>query len=36
LAHLGLSSAECRLPIAPCDERVKSEILAAMAESGAD
>lgn len=36
LAHLGLSSAECRLPIAPCDERVKSEILAAMAEAGAD
>jgi 4-hydroxy-tetrahydrodipicolinate synthase len=32
LAHLGLCSEEARLPIAPCAEAVKAEILAAMAE----
>ena len=33
LAHLGLCSDESRLPIAPCAEAVKAEILAAMAEA---
>jgi len=36
LAHLGLASDRCRLPIAPCAEAVKGEILAAMAEVGTD
>jgi len=35
LAHLGLCSEESRLPIAPCADAVKGEILAAMAEAGA-
>jgi len=35
LAHLGLCSDEIRLPIAPCADGVKAEILAAMAEAGA-
>jgi 4-hydroxy-tetrahydrodipicolinate synthase len=35
LAHLGLCSAESRLPIAPCAEEVKAEILAALAEAEA-
>ncbi|HXV00252.1 MAG TPA: 4-hydroxy-tetrahydrodipicolinate synthase [Caulobacteraceae bacterium] len=35
LAHLGLIAGEARLPIAPCAEAVKDEILAAMAEAGA-
>jgi 4-hydroxy-tetrahydrodipicolinate synthase len=34
LAHLGLIAEEARLPIAPCAEAVKAEILAAMAEAG--
>ncbi|HEY2178254.1 MAG TPA: 4-hydroxy-tetrahydrodipicolinate synthase [Caulobacteraceae bacterium] len=34
LAHLGLIADETRLPIAPCAEAVKAEILAAMAEAG--
>jgi 4-hydroxy-tetrahydrodipicolinate synthase len=34
LAHLGLIAEESRLPIAPCAEAVKEEILAAMAEAG--
>jgi len=34
LAHLGLCSDDIRLPIAPCAEAVKAEILAAMAEAG--
>jgi 4-hydroxy-tetrahydrodipicolinate synthase len=33
LAHLGLCSDEGRLPIAPCAEEVKAEILAALAEA---
>ena len=35
LAHLGLCSEEARLPIAPCADSVKPEVLAAMAEAGA-
>jgi 4-hydroxy-tetrahydrodipicolinate synthase len=35
LHHLGLCSAETRLPIAPCAETVKAEILAALAEADA-
>jgi 4-hydroxy-tetrahydrodipicolinate synthase len=34
LAHLGLCSGETRLPISPCAEGVKAEIIAAMAECG--
>ena len=34
LAHLGLIAEEARLPIAPCAEAAKAEILAAMAEAG--
>jgi 4-hydroxy-tetrahydrodipicolinate synthase len=34
LAHLGLCSEEARLPIAPCSEAVKPQILAAMREAG--
>jgi 4-hydroxy-tetrahydrodipicolinate synthase len=34
LAHLGLCSDETRLPIAPCADAVKPDILAAMAEAG--
>ena len=34
LAHLGLCSAETRLPIAPCAEEVKPAILAALREAG--
>ena len=34
LAHLGMIRDECRLPIAPCDDAVKPQILAAMAEAG--
>jgi 4-hydroxy-tetrahydrodipicolinate synthase len=33
LAHLGLCTDESRLPVAPCAEAVKPEILAAMAEA---
>jgi 4-hydroxy-tetrahydrodipicolinate synthase len=33
LAHLGLCADEARLPIAPCADSVKSEILAAMVEA---
>jgi 4-hydroxy-tetrahydrodipicolinate synthase len=35
LAHLGLCSAESRLPIAPCADHAKVEILAALAEAEA-
>jgi 4-hydroxy-tetrahydrodipicolinate synthase len=35
LAHLGLCAEDTRLPIAPCAEAVRSEILAALAEAGA-
>jgi 4-hydroxy-tetrahydrodipicolinate synthase len=35
LAQMGLCAEECRLPIAPCADGVKPEILAAMAEAGA-
>jgi len=35
LEHLGLCSAESRLPIAPCAEEAKVEILAALAEAEA-
>jgi 4-hydroxy-tetrahydrodipicolinate synthase len=35
LAHLGLCSDECRLPIAPCAEAVKPAILEAMRTAGA-
>jgi len=34
LAHLGLCSEETRLPITPCTDAVKPQILAAMAEAG--
>ena len=34
LAHLGLCADEVRLPIAPCSDAVKPEILEAMAEAG--
>jgi 4-hydroxy-tetrahydrodipicolinate synthase len=34
LAHLGLCADEARLPIAPCADAVKGDILAAMAEAG--
>ncbi len=34
LAHLGLCDEAARLPIAPCSDAVKPEILAAMAEAG--
>ena len=34
LSHLGLCSDEVRLPIAPCSDAVKPQILAAMAEAG--
>ncbi|MDB5456700.1 MAG: dihydrodipicolinate synthase [Caulobacter sp.] len=34
LAHLGLCEADVRLPIAPCAEAVKPEILEAMREAG--
>ena len=34
LAHLGLCAEDCRLPIAPCAEAVKTEILAAMSRAG--
>jgi 4-hydroxy-tetrahydrodipicolinate synthase len=34
LAHLGLCSDEARLPIAPCAEAVKPQVLAAMREAG--
>jgi 4-hydroxy-tetrahydrodipicolinate synthase len=34
LAHLGLCSEDLRLPMAPCSEAVKPQILAAMAEAG--
>jgi 4-hydroxy-tetrahydrodipicolinate synthase len=34
LAHLGLCAEDARLPIAPCAEAFKAEILAAMAEAG--
>jgi 4-hydroxy-tetrahydrodipicolinate synthase len=35
LAHLGLCREEARLPIAPCADAVKPDILAAMREAGA-
>jgi 4-hydroxy-tetrahydrodipicolinate synthase len=34
LAHLGLCAPDCRLPIAPCAEGVKKDILSAMATAG--
>jgi 4-hydroxy-tetrahydrodipicolinate synthase len=34
LAHLGLCSEDLRLPMAPCTDAVKPQILAAMAEAG--
>jgi 4-hydroxy-tetrahydrodipicolinate synthase len=34
LAHLGLCAPDCRLPIAPCAEGVKKDILNAMATAG--
>lgn len=34
LAHLGLCGEEARLPIAPCSEAVKPQVLAAMREAG--
>jgi 4-hydroxy-tetrahydrodipicolinate synthase len=34
LAHLGLCAEDARLPIAPCADAVKPDILAAMAEAG--
>ncbi len=34
LAHLGLCAPDCRLPIAPCAEGVKKDILGAMATAG--
>ncbi len=34
LAHLGLVTEECRLPITPCADGVKDAILAAMAKAG--
>ena len=34
LSHLGLCSDRCRLPIAPCAEAVKAEIVAALEEVG--
>jgi 4-hydroxy-tetrahydrodipicolinate synthase len=34
LAHLGLCSEDIRLPITPCTDAVKPQILAAMAEAG--
>jgi 4-hydroxy-tetrahydrodipicolinate synthase len=34
LAHLGLCSEELRLPMSPCSDAVKPQILAAMAEAG--
>ena len=34
LSHLGLCAEETRLPIAPCSDAVKPDILAAMAEAG--
>ena len=34
LAHLGLCDEEARLPIAPCAEGVRADILAAMAQAG--
>ena len=34
LAHLGLCSEESRLPIAPCDEAVRPQVLEAMREAG--
>ena len=34
LAHLGLCSEETRLPIAPCSEAARAEVLAAMRDAG--
>lgn len=34
LAHLGLCSEDCRLPIAPCAEAVRPQVLEAMREAG--
>jgi 4-hydroxy-tetrahydrodipicolinate synthase len=34
LAHLGLCTEDVRLPIAPCAEAVRPEIIAAIAEAG--
>ena len=34
LAHLGLCAEDCRLPISPCSDAVKPQILAAMQEAG--
>ena len=34
LAHLGLCSEDARLPIAPCDEAVRPQVLEAMREAG--
>jgi len=34
LAHLGLCGEEARLPIVPCSEAARAEVLAAMREAG--
>ena len=34
LAHLGLCSEDVRLPLAPCDEAVRPQVLEAMREAG--
>jgi 4-hydroxy-tetrahydrodipicolinate synthase len=34
LAHLGLCSEEARLPIVPCSEAARAEVLAGMREAG--
>lgn len=36
LAHLGLCAEDCRLPIAPCADAVRPEIVAALADAGVD
>jgi 4-hydroxy-tetrahydrodipicolinate synthase len=36
LAHLGLCAEDARLPVAPCAEAVKSVILEAMRDAGAE
>ena len=34
LAHLGLCSEEARLPIVPCSDAARAEVLAAMRDAG--
>jgi 4-hydroxy-tetrahydrodipicolinate synthase len=34
LAHLGLCAEECRLPIVPCSEVAREEVLAGLREAG--